>query len=391
MNDFLNSAFKELDILTEDTIELNDDGIKALDTVINDMKDIEDSVEIIDTDAKTNDELKKSYIGKIIMECPVCHSYIFGDKDNIVIDKVSEMANVDHECPHCCELGGFIVVGQVAELGDEQPDEEDIDDIDDVDDVETKEVIEKDDEKDDDDSEESHDDTDSDESEDDDEDEDADDDESEQNKIDEAIIINTNDEEVAEIEKDQTIVVYNSEDAEVETDAEVEVQEDTTDEVVEPVSEENIEQIESNTEETVTEADEEESNTVEVDFDEIQEESFENIANKYLNRVYENVDKFSMTNAISDNNSLILEGTILFKSGKSKNTKFVFEAKDINKNGNLRFVGYNQAISSVKNPFVMSGHIEEKKLITERLTYNYSIKDSDGKSNRVCGTSSIRK
>ena len=76
MANFLSDAFKKLDALNEDTFDLTHDGIEEL----KDFKEtdkVDDTIFIIDPDAKNEDELEDSYIGKIILDCDVCHSLIY--------------------------------------------------------------------------------------------------------------------------------------------------------------------------------------------------------------------------------------------------------------------------------------------------------------------------
>ena len=96
MTNFLNEAFKKLDALNEDTFDLTSDGIEEL----KDFKEtdkVDDTVFIIDPEAKDEDELEDSYIGKIILECDVCHSLIYKDKEDVHVDDETQEANADEE------------------------------------------------------------------------------------------------------------------------------------------------------------------------------------------------------------------------------------------------------------------------------------------------------
>lgn len=125
MNNYLNEAFKQLEMLNEEEFNLNDkDAVK-------DMKDfmgidVDDSVEVIDPNAETEDDLEDSYVGKVILDCVVCHSKQYKDPDEVVIDEAEELANVGEECPFCYTSDGFKVVGQVAPF-----DEDEVNEIDD--------------------------------------------------------------------------------------------------------------------------------------------------------------------------------------------------------------------------------------------------------------------
>ena len=136
---------------------------------------------------------------------------------------------------------------------------------------------------------------------------------------------------------------------------------------------------------------EEDDDMQDIEIDEIQEESFNIIGNKLLQNIYENVDRFEMTKASTSSNQLKLEGLITFKSGKTKPTQFIFEAKDISKTGRLRFLGENAHISSAKKPFMITGYLKDNKYIVESLNYNFSAKRADGTPIKLQGTVSAKR
>ena len=76
---------------------------------------------------------------------------------------------------------------------------------------------------------------------------------------------------------------------------------------------------------------------------------------------------------------------INFKSGASKKTGFIFEAKEATRDGNVKFIGENAHFCRGKRAFTLNGNISDKKLMVESLTYNYRAKNADGKSTRVYG------
>ena len=66
--DFLSEAFKSLQSLTEETFDLSQaNGQEELKDFI-DTDDEIDTLTIIDDEAKTDDELKDSYLGKVILD-----------------------------------------------------------------------------------------------------------------------------------------------------------------------------------------------------------------------------------------------------------------------------------------------------------------------------------
>lgn len=125
----ISNAFKELDLLTEDTFKVNDDGIDKLRDFMD--GDQVDEITIIDPEAETFDDVKESYIGKIILNCGVCQSKFYKDKEDIVIDEETQLANVGEECPYCTSADGFEIVGQVAEYCPDCHEDEDYDDMED--------------------------------------------------------------------------------------------------------------------------------------------------------------------------------------------------------------------------------------------------------------------
>ena len=81
----ISNAFKELDLLTEDTFKADDAGIDKLRDFMD--GDQVDEITIIDPEAETFDDVKESYIGKVILNCGVCQSKFYKDKEDIVIDE----------------------------------------------------------------------------------------------------------------------------------------------------------------------------------------------------------------------------------------------------------------------------------------------------------------
>lgn len=136
---FLTEAFKELKMLNEEDYNLNNkDEIEDMhDTVFNQLDD--KSIDVIDPNAQSIDDLEDSYIGKVILDCDVCHSKIYKDPSEVVIDDESSLANIDEECPYCYSTDGYKIIGEVASYDgasfkdEEDADEEDEDEEEDVD------------------------------------------------------------------------------------------------------------------------------------------------------------------------------------------------------------------------------------------------------------------
>lgn len=129
-------------------------------------------------------------------------------------------------------------------------------------------------------------------------------------------------------------------------------------------------------------ADGEEEDTVD-DIEEFDEESFDELSESYLKKVYNNVDGYKTSNVSFNKSGLCVEGIISFKSGNKKNTQFIFESRDNGK----RFVGENKQITRGKKAFTVKGSIKDGKFITESFNYRYSaINPQTGKSENLYET-----
>lgn len=202
------------------------------------------------------------------------------------------------------------------------------------------------------------------------------------------------------VETDDSIVNIHSEDGgKVTVSTEPKTPETTGDEAIGPLSDETLADIESAnglTDDTTVEepvdgevAPEEEvpaEGEEEMDIDEVDETALDELGESYLKEVYENVDSFKTSNVSSTDTHLVVEGVIKFKSGATKKTGFIFEAHSVTPDGKVRFTGKNEHFSRGAKSFILTGKIENKKLISESFTYNYRAKTADGKSNRIYGT-----
>lgn len=120
-------AFRALNALNEDTFSVDADGINKL-SEFEQSDDLTDEISIIDPEAETEDELSDSYIGKVILDCCVCHSKLYKSKEDVTLDDEGLLANVGEECPYCYTPDGFKVIGEVAAFGAEEPTEKEDDD-----------------------------------------------------------------------------------------------------------------------------------------------------------------------------------------------------------------------------------------------------------------------
>lgn len=143
-NNYLAEAFKSMrsdDILNEEAFTLDSKGADELKHFL-DGDNVDDSVQSIDPDAKTPEELKDSYIGKVILDCCVCHSKLYKDKEDVIIDEDGDLANVDEECPFCYCVDGFKIVGEVKEFDKDDSDEDEKGEEDDEPKPEEKDEVE---------------------------------------------------------------------------------------------------------------------------------------------------------------------------------------------------------------------------------------------------------
>lgn len=153
------------------------------------------------------------------------------------------------------------------------------------------------------------------------------------------------------------------------------------DEMIAPLDAEEITDIENNEEQSAEEVatedelgTEEEPAEDELDIDEFDEESFDDIGESYLHRVYENVNSFKTTGVTLNKGQLVVEGLIKFNSGKEKKTSFVFEGFKNTKRGKVVTEGKNETFSKSNKAFVLKGTLSDKKFISESLIYNYTAK-----------------
>ena len=531
MKTYLQEAFQAMNLLEGEDFSLTNASVKD----ILDFKDNDEELNILsitDPDTTEEDDLKDSYVGSVILECEVCHSPIFKNVEDVIVDEDSDLANIEDECPICHSNDGFTIIGQVApyqeepelevEIEDKEVSDDEIEDYDDDivddddiidDDEEIKESLEETEEEKEDELEESLTEADSSAAEllDDEEDEFADistrnarnvydsitsclygpefgygaknrrvtpdkakgehtyklntvvpdrdgnivvwqptmedlkfaakvgryfklndgvefegpieepnksnwkaiSSESTNEKIDlpyrvtyfvghlyehlregfekvdlemEDKIIHVSEEEKDSIPEAEMVTPVSNE-------LETELLEDNTEEPIdtemedEPMIDEpaldDLEAVDSTDDSIDLAADDDE---IDYDIDDFEEDDFDELGESYLKEVYDNVNGFKTSKVSLKNEQLIVEGIIKFNSGKSKNTQFIFEAKDATKTGSVRFVGENKQISRGKKAFELRGKMQGSKFIAESLNYNYRAKNSDGQSTRLYGT-----
>ena len=423
---YLTEAFQDLNILNEDTFDINADGLAELTSFYNDNdNDMADLETVIDPVAQTEEELQDSYIGKAILDCVICQSKIYKDPEEVIISEDGSLANVGEICPYCQSSDGYKVIGQVAEYCPHCDDEDvkvETDEAEITVDVDKKE------------------------------DEDLNESLNDivtiavsfANEPDLKTTIETFNKKynltsnIKDIQNDINKMIeftgkkanlaslLRNEFADVVADASNYTDEDLVNEFLvektlkedmqnisietdkekinissEPKEEEEEKEVKSDDEmiaplepETEEEfkSENEEDEYSDVDIDEFEESDFDELGEKYLRRVYENVKSYKTTKGSTQGNMLKLEGVITFKSGKEAKTNFVFEAKSITKTGKLKFLGENKQFARGKQAFTLTGRADGKKLIAESLTYNYRAKNPETKeSKRLYGTVSSSK
>lgn len=406
-NIILTEAFKELKLLEEEAFDIDsptgiDDAKEYLEDEI-----VDDTLDVADVYAEEEEEVLDSYIGQVVLDCNVCHSKIFEDPDKVEIDEESQTANMKEECPYCFSMDGYKVIGQVAPMGQveeeievtkEEPVEEEPVEDEMTDDIES-EVPE----------------------------EEVTEDEIVEESLNECgkfkkgkcrndalkegdscpecgknpcecekdleedfkdVSITTDDSHMTMTSDDDGKVTVTTEPVnDIVEDEFVEDEIDNSEEMLAPVDDETVAEIKDEVVDEPLEDEEPAEDEVEdIDIDEFDEEGFDELGESYLKKVYENVNSFKTTGIKEIKNKLCIEGLINFKSGNTKKTSFLFEAKDVDSKGKIRFIGENREITRGKKSFTVAGRMKGKKFMCESLNYNYRAKDEKGKSTRLYGT-----
>ena len=421
MSNYIVEAFKAMNLLESEDISLNSDGIDTLTGFMDEagVDPDEEMTDVIDPEAESEDELKQSYIGKVVLECSVCHSDIFVDKSEVSVGTDEEgLACYDIECPYCMSNDGYTIIGEVAPYSeseseelknpDEETDEEEMPAVDvegavdDVDEADLEESLNEDMKLDG-------------------VEELYDNDEirgvEELEGVDELEgvkelhgdkheePINEDIEDVTVTTEDETMTMTTKEDGGVviETSPVEEIAEEPIDEMpieggeemIAPLQDDTIEEVEAAADansveegennidfEEITEEPAEGEDEFALDgFEDFDEESFNGLGESYLRNCYENVNSFKTTGVTTKNGKLIIEGMIKFDSGNIKETEFVFESV-----GDGKFEGYNKHISRGKKTYKLNTSMNGKKLVCESLNYNYRSKNELNESVRVYGT-----
>lgn len=137
-----------------------------------------------------------------------------------------------------------------------------------------------------------------------------------------------------------------------------------SDEFKTPISDSEVERIIA--------ADKNESFKLE-DLEDVDDQMLEKCITESLTSVYENVAGFKLGDCSMSNGKLIVEGKINFKSGKSKNTKYIFEQADRARK-TILLNGLNESFGK-DSSFKLTAKLTEgyKKLAPTKLSYEYKI------------------
>lgn len=125
MANYLKEAFQSLDLiedkyLKEETFQLGKEkDIEELEDMIDYNENGPDIEEVVDLDADSIEEVKDSYVGDIVIQCPNCTHMYYKTEDEIKLEPKSEesdtlICNVGEECYYCGSESGYDVIGRVA-------------------------------------------------------------------------------------------------------------------------------------------------------------------------------------------------------------------------------------------------------------------------------------
>lgn len=145
----------------------------------------------------------------------------------------------------------------------------------------------------------------------------------------------------------------------IETDDEKDNEEVVADVVEEPCDECSEEQV-------IAPVDEETKAEIEFDADDIDEDAIEDAVEECLIESFSNVKFFKCSNLTTRKNRIIVEGIVGFKSGKKKNTSFVFRPS-LKTESVIKFRGYNKDLRESAKSINLICKKTGKKVIAESL------------------------
>lgn len=446
MANYITEAFKKFDMLEDlEEFDLNPASMEDMKSFIdlNGEEDYTQDRDIFDLEAEAEDELKKSYLGKVVLKCNVCQSLIFEDPNNLT-ENEEGIINIGTECPYCLSYEGYKIIGQVEPYSTDEPQietdvETEIEPTDDIEPIEesvdktgtdrlmgSKEIsgdkrgngvvaLTGDDEKilghklD----KSLHEELEEDSLEEEPIEESQDAETVEKDLLDEAAGDNLWDKlaKAVGIDKDLNEDVEKPEEKEDEQLQEsvesvtVETDSDTIDVI--PQADGGVDVSVKSDEDIVADLDgydnevvkdasvddfeptkiDEDGEPVDDEFvaDDFDEDSFNELGESYLKKCYENVNSFKTVGVSQKDNALMVEGVIGFSNGHKKSTTFTFSPLSL-KGKRLKLEGYNKQLANGNKPFKMNCLYDKGRVIAESLNYNYTGKNSLNESMKVSGT-----
>lgn len=361
---YLAEAFQSLSSLTEDVVDINDEDVESkVSDIIDDEAD--DSIAVIDVDADSDEDLEDSYIGKIIIECDVCHSKLYKDVSEVIPSEDDEkVVNIEEECPFCYSTDGYHIVGQVAPY---QPEEISVE----------AEPIDKDDDV--------------------------------EEGLGDAVVSGVGGSAIgsgvgmalgglpgaaigglargiagtahgAKMESCNKRTLKHLKRAEegcykedfskveIETDKdEIKVtsepiEDEPEQEVLAPIAPEKEAEIDGN-----SESFDDDKVVDDVDIDEIEEESLNSCATKYFKEQYKGAKSFKTSKIVEKNNQFIVEGILTCMSGRKHNINMQFNPVSHNLQGSCKFEGNVNCIKESR-AVKLNTNLKGSKLVVESLT-----------------------
>ena len=126
MENYLLEAFQKLSLLEDDfNFSADRDVVDELKSFVAD--DVEEFPEepVIDVTAESEQDLADNYVGKVILECECCHTRVYKDEAEVIVDEEQGLANIDEECPVCGNTMGYTVIGKIEKFEDTPAEEDD--------------------------------------------------------------------------------------------------------------------------------------------------------------------------------------------------------------------------------------------------------------------------
>lgn len=111
----LQEAFSKLNMMESSDYELlKEDEKDAMKDFLDDDEVEAEDVDIIDPQAEDEADLEDTYVGKIIVQCPVCKSLIYKTQEEL-----DEMGDDPQNCPYCFSVENFDLIGKIVPIEDE--------------------------------------------------------------------------------------------------------------------------------------------------------------------------------------------------------------------------------------------------------------------------------